>query len=57
MAPLAYAQQSRPEAHQCGAKANILYRTEGELTGYMRERCRLGVYYPVGALRVAGESW
>lgn len=27
-------------------KQDVLYRTSGELTPYMRERCRLDVYYP-----------
>ncbi|HXP60615.1 MAG TPA: alpha/beta hydrolase [Dongiaceae bacterium] len=57
LAPLVYAQQARPEVHRYTTEANILYRTEGELTDYMRERCRLDVYYPTGTSGFATVVW
>jgi acetyl esterase/lipase len=57
LAPLVYAQQARLEVHRYTTEANILYRTEGELTDYMRERCRLDVYYPTGTTGFATVVW
>ncbi len=34
----------RPERYE--TDSNILYRAAGDLTDYMKERCRLDVYYP-----------
>ena len=57
LVPLAHARQVRPEVHRYSTQANILYRTQGELTDYMRERCRLDVYYPAGAAGFATVVW
>ncbi len=42
---LALAQESKPSATEYKTNTDILYRN-GELTDYMKERCRLDVYYP-----------
>ena len=44
---LARAQDAKSSAHY-NTQSNILYRTGGNLTDYMKERCRLDVYHPVG---------
>ena len=44
---LAKAQGTRSST-QYKTESNILYRTGGNLTDYMKERCRLDVYHPVG---------
>jgi acetyl esterase/lipase len=41
-------QETRPGVHRYALETNILYRSGGELTPYMEERCRLDVYYPAG---------
>ena len=44
---LAKAQDVKSSA-QYNTQSNILYRTGDNLTDYMKERCRLDVYHPVG---------
>lgn len=48
LAPLASAQPAQAQAQQYRTDTNILYRADADLTDYMKERCRLDVYYPVG---------
>ncbi len=57
LAPLASAQQAQPEVHHYRTETNILYRVEGDITGYMRDRCRLDVYYPAGATGFTAVVW
>lgn len=38
-------------------ETNLLYREGDDLTGYMNERCRLDVYYPVGKEDFATIVW
>lgn len=46
LAPLALAQPAPVQPQKYKADTNILYRSEANLTDYMRERCRLDVYRP-----------
>ena len=40
------AQENNPSATAYATKTNILYRTDADISDYVRERCRLDVYYP-----------
>ena len=44
------------KADQHLTETNILYRT-GELTDYMRERCRLDIHYPTGKSNLVTVVW
>jgi acetyl esterase/lipase len=44
--PPVYAQEATPRTEQYKTDSDILYRAPGDLTDYMKERCRLDVYYP-----------
>jgi len=44
------------QADQYLTETNVLYRT-GELTEYMRDRCRLDIHYPVGKSNIATVIW
>lgn len=44
------------KADQHLTETNILYRT-GELTDYMRERCRLDIHYPIGRSNLVTVVW
>jgi len=52
--PVAWA-QSGTQGYQI--ETNLLYRSGGELTDYMRERCRLDVYHPAGTNGFATIVW
>jgi len=49
------AQKAKPKG-VCETATNILYR-EGKLTDYMRERCRLDVYYPKHIKKFSTVVW
>jgi acetyl esterase/lipase len=55
--PATPAQQVKAEATQYRTETNILYRTGAGLTDYMKERCRLDLYYPAGASDFATVIW
>ena len=57
LAPVASAQQAPPDARPYAIETNILYRSDGDLTAYMRERCRLDVYYPTDTKAFATVVW
>ena len=57
LVPPIHAQEARPDVRRYNAQANILYRTKGEVTNYMRERCRLDLYYPVGTTGFPTVVW
>jgi acetyl esterase/lipase len=57
LATLGLGQQPQAEIHRYAVETNILYRTGGELTPYMQERCRLDVYYPAEAKGFATVVW
>jgi len=44
-------------AQQYETKTDIPYRTGDDLTPYMRERCKLDLYYPVGAKEFPTVVW
>jgi acetyl esterase/lipase len=46
-----------PDLPSCRTETNILYRTGGDLTESMRERCRLDVHHPVGTNGFATVVW
>lgn len=52
---VASAQDSKPSAYE--TKADILYRSDEDLTDYARKRCRLDVYYPKDAKDFATVVW
>lgn len=52
---VASAQDSKPSAYE--TKADILYRSDKDLTDYARKRCRLDVYYPKDAKDFATVVW
>ncbi len=54
---LSCAAQAPVGANSCRTETNILYRTGSDLTPYMRERCRLDVYYPSGSSDFATVVW
>ena len=45
------------QAQQYRTETNILYRTGADLSAYMKERCRLDVYYPIGMTGFATVVW
>lgn len=47
--PAAAGQAAPSHVQQYQTETNLLYRSDEGLTEYMRERCRLDVYYPAGA--------
>ena len=51
------AQPAQSEVQDYRTETNILYRSGGELTDYMKERCRLDVYYPTGKNAFATVVW
>ncbi|MCA9173594.1 MAG: alpha/beta hydrolase [Planctomycetales bacterium] len=51
------AQEGREARPAYKTEENILYRDEKGLTDYMRERCRLDVYYPEQAKNFATVVW
>ena len=57
LASLAPAQEAPPHLPRYKTDTNILYRSEGTLTDYMRERCRLDVYYPAEAKAFPTVVW
>jgi len=56
-APPAPAQSAQSEGPGYGIETNLLYRSGGELSDYMRERCRLDVYHPLGTNSFATVVW
>ena len=54
--PSALVAQQKTPATVYETQKDILYRT-GELTDYMRERCRLDIYYPAGAKNYSTVVW
>lgn len=50
-------QEPLPRAQQYKTETNILYRSTGQLTDYMRDRCRLDLYYPAGTNTFATVLW
>lgn len=57
LAPTVSAQPAPAEARQYQTETNILYRSGADLTDYMKERCRLDFYYPVGRSGFATVVW
>ena len=57
LVPPALAQPAQSEVQGYRTETNILYRSGGELTDYMKERCRLDVYYPTGKKDFATVVW
>jgi acetyl esterase/lipase len=51
------AQEKQATAPKYQTEANVLYRTQGTLDDYMKERCRLDVYYPSEAKNFATVVW
>jgi acetyl esterase/lipase len=51
------AQPPQSEVQRYGTETNMLYRSGGELTPYMRERCRLDVYHPLNTNGFATVVW
>jgi acetyl esterase/lipase len=51
------AQVAQPATQAYKTQADILYRAEAELNEYMRERCRLDVYYPADTNGFATVVW
>ncbi len=49
--------QAPAKVQQYKTATDILYREEGDLTEYMRERCRLDVYYPADTKGFATVVW
>jgi acetyl esterase/lipase len=48
LVPLASAQPAQPEVPRYRTETNLLYRAGTEVTGSVRDRCRLDVYCPDG---------
>lgn len=57
LAPQAFSQPQQAGPERYRTVTNVLYRTEGDLNDYMRERCRLDVYYPAGSNRFSTVVW
>ena len=57
IASTANAQATTTEVARYETKPDIPYRTTGELTDYMKERCRLDVYYPADKEDFATVVW
>lgn len=57
LAPFASGQPARAEIQQYRTETNILYRANADLSDYMKERCRLDVYYPTGTNDFATVVW
>ncbi len=57
LAPFASSPAALAEAQPYRTDTNILYRTGATLTDYMKERCRLDVYYPTGTNDFATVVW
>lgn len=53
--PLAYSQEKSDSAYSLDSE--ILYRESGELSPYMKERCRLDIYYPKNEKNYATVVW
>jgi acetyl esterase/lipase len=53
----ARAQPPQSEAQGYSTESNLLYRSNGELTDYMRECCRLDLYRPLGINGFATVVW
>jgi acetyl esterase/lipase len=54
-APDLHAAETAPAKYE--TETDILYREGGNLTDYMRERCRLDVYYPTGVKEFPTVVW
>ena len=57
MAHSAFGQEEDINQTKYRTEENLLYRSEGELTDYMRERCRLDVYFPIDKKAFATVVW
>ena len=57
IASTASAQATTTEVARYETKTDIPYRNTGELTDYMKERCRLDVYYPADKKEFATVVW
>jgi len=57
VAPAAPAQPAQSEIQSYRTETNLLYRTAGDLSDNMRERCRLDVYHPVSTNGFATVVW
>ena len=51
------AQKTKSGNQEYRTETNILYRTGNDMTDYMRERCRLDIYYPVDTNRFSTVVW
>lgn len=57
VAPAVPARSGQSEVQSYRTETNLLYRSGGGLTDYMRARCRLDVYHPVGPNGFATVVW
>jgi acetyl esterase/lipase len=57
LAPLASPQLAQAQPEQYRSETNIFYRAGSNLTDYMKDRCRLDIYYPTGTNDFATVVW